>query len=206
MKTKHGHLLFLILALLATIFVAAIYFYMNNMINVYMAKTATLKATIAAGAVNKERDQSFMKAYEATANKWAKLPNLFVQSNRIVDFIESVEALGKESGGKVSLSSLDADNLDLSPPGTGGTVRVHITAQGSWQSVMHALALAETLPYKVSINNFHADVSSDSQNQVAVEKNSNNAAGKDAPRQNWNLSFDLKAQMIAVVSATSTIQ
>ncbi len=193
MKSKNGHKLLLVFAFLVMVFVAGLYAYMYYMIDVSITKVSNLRATIEASDLNRVREQSFLEAYQATAAKWVRLPEFFVPSGQIVEFIEAVESLGKESGSKVTLSSLDADNLDSATPGKQGKVKVHVNAQGSWSAVMKALTLAETLPYAISVNNFRASVGGDLERETRAKASTT----KEVSKKNWNLSFDLEAKMIA---------
>ena len=114
---KNSHTIFLILAISVTIFTACIYGYMYSMIDASILRTAKAQTAMNSAALAKDREQSFLRAYEATASKWASLPGFFVQSGQIVNYIEEVESLGKQSKSEVVISSIDADNLDNSSAG-----------------------------------------------------------------------------------------
>jgi hypothetical protein len=200
MNNKHGHIFLLIFAFSVAVFVTGLYFYMYRSIGSLMAKTSTLRSAAAAGAVNKERERSFLEAYEATASKWQKLPDFFVSADRPVDFIEAIEALGGQSGAKVSLVSIDASEPNITAVGTKGTIRAHVSAQGSWQEVMRTLALVETLPYQISINNYRAVLGGTSGAEMAVVNNKEANIKKESKR-NWNLTFDLEA--VTVIKGTT---
>jgi len=191
---KNSHTIFLILAVSVTIFVGCIYAYMYRMIDDSVAKTAKADIALNSAVTSRAREQSFLRAYEATASKWASLPDFFVHSDQVVGFIEKIESLGKESGGTVSISSINADDLDNSPQGTEGAIRLHVGVVGSWQAVMKTLVLAETLPYKVEINN------------VSAVSGSAPAKDKAAASKVWNISFDMQVAMIAEQATTSPIK
>ena len=189
---KNNHLLLFIMAFCITIFTGAIYAYMYHMIDLSLERTVKLQTVVDSNALSKIREQSFLQTYNLTAQKWASLSNYFVEPGRIVNFIESVEDLGKESGSKVTIATIDADNLDNAKVGTEGSLRTHIVTQGTWTEVMRALSLAEVMPYKLSINNVRADSS--------TEKMSD-ATKANPAKVIWSLSFDM---VVAMRAGTST--
>ena len=197
MKRLHGHILLLVFAIAVAVLSIGIYVYMYRMIDAFSLRTSTLRSAAEAATVNKQREQDFLKAYQETAPKWARLPGYFVSSQDVVSFIEAVEALGGQSGSVVTLSSLDADNLDSAPAGKIGGVRAKVDAEGSWSSVMRTLALAETLPYEITVNNLRFAVVNQP-NESAASSSASSAKPK------WDLSFDIQADMIAVQATTTS--
>lgn len=195
---KRNHSTFLIMALTVTLFVASVYGYMYYMINVAREKTVKAQSLINSSKAVKERENSFLNTYEKTVSKWSKIQGFFVESNKVVNFIESIELLSQQSGGKVTISSIEADNLENASAGKEGTIRMKITAQGSWESVMRALKLAELLPYKISVNNVQASSFNSDQN--------NDDKSKVAPKSVWNLSFDLQVAMLAATTTSVNIK
>lgn len=195
MKTNHST--FLILAILVSMFTIAVYAYMYVTIDISLKKTVKAQTVANASALAKNREKSFLETYEKTSAKWSLIKNFFVSSNKIVDFIEVVEKLGDQSGSRVSIRSIEADNLDNAPIDKEGTVRLKVNARGSWQTVMKALSLAELLPYKVNVNNI----------QVSSYKDTTNLSKNNVAQQaEWDMSFDIQATMIAVASSTASIK
>ncbi len=192
---KHNHSTFLFMAILVGLFALSVYGYLYYRIDLSLEKTAKAQSLVNSAALTKERENTFMQTYDKTASKWSKLQELFVKSGEVVNFIEAVESLDSLSGSKVSISSIEADNLDNAPVGKEGFIRMNVSAKGSWQSVMKALSLAEALPYKVTINNVQANVSLENME-------SNKDIKGDLVSRVWSLSFSLQA---AMVSATSTL-
>jgi hypothetical protein len=198
---KHNHSTFLFMAILVGLFALSVYGYLYYKINLSLEKTAKAQSLVNSAALTKEREKTFMQTYEKTASKWSRLQSLFVKSGEVVNFIEAVESLGSESGSKVAISSIDADNLDNAPAGKEGSIRMNVTANGSWQSVMRALSLAETLPYKVTINNVQASASSENIKSSDVKGSKVETVSKA-----WNLSFSLQAAMISATSTSINIK
>ncbi len=191
---KTNHLSLLIFAITVTIFVASIYGYLYYKITVAGQKISEAQYVIESAKLAKEREKSFLDRYNSTASKWASLQDFFVHSDRVVDFIEVIESLSNQSKSTVTISSIDADNLDNAAVGKEGLIRVRINAKGSWVSVMRALSLAEVLPYKMSINNVRLNVA-----------NNDSGNTKDAQRI-WDLNFDLQVAMIVATSSSAILK
>lgn len=185
------------MAVLVTLVVASVYGYMYYTISISFEKTVKAKDAVNSASLARERESNFLQTYEKTASSWVKLQSFFVDSDKVVDFIEAVESLGSQSKSKLSISSIEADNLENSSAGKEGKVRLRINAKGSWQSVMKALSLAEILPYKVSINNVQATVSKD------LETSGGNTSS-GSQKAIWDLNFELQVAMIATRVASST--
>lgn len=184
-----NHFTLFIFAFLVTLLTLGIYVYMYLTVDLSLAKIAKNQSLVNSSKLTSSREANFIEVYEKTAAKWQKMRNLFVESDKVVNFIETIEALDSESGAKVSIASIDADNLDNAPADKIGYLRLRINAQGSWSSVMKALVLTENLPYKVTINNIQANRSDISN-------------GKNTSSNYWNLSFGLQ---VAMISSTSTV-
>ena len=159
MKHAGARTSLLIFALTTTVFVSALYGYM------YYVVEASVRDALAAREQASQREQFLAQekeisaAYEATAVDRARLPTFFVSDNATISFIETVETLGDKVGSTVTLSGINADNLDTTEPGTIGTIKVNVDVRGSWSAVMRTLGLAEVLPYRVSIQRVRLDSS-----------------------------------------------
>lgn len=188
---KNNHLLLLVFAFFVTVFVASVYGYMYYRIDVSAGKIIDAQSLIQSNELAKQREKNFLDTYKATATKWSSLQNFYIKSNEVVNFIELMESFGPLSKSEVMISSIDADNLDGAPAGKEGKIKMHMSAKGSWSSVMRVLALTETLPYKLNLSNVRASGSI------------NTGAKGTEPKSSWDLSFDLSVAMIAV--GTSTI-
>lgn len=189
MKNNHSKLL--LMAITVTMFVIGIYAYMHHIINLSVQKVIESKGKADSVALTREREENFLQTYKSTSSKWSKLQDFFVDSNKIVDFIEIIEKLSTESGSKVTIASIEADNPDKIQSGKEGFARLKINAKGSWNAVMKALALSETLPFKLTINNVRANISGES---IDSQKGASN----------WTMDYDLQVSMIVATSTASS--
>ncbi len=192
MKNTHSHMPFLIFALVVTGLAAVVYIYMQSAIGASVKSVLVARNLVRTEQVNKNQEQAVMAAYTATAADRARLMTHFVPADSVVSFIEAIEHIGPQTGSTVTLSGISADTIDGSVPGTTGTVRGHVSAQGSWESVSRALALAEVLPYKVTIDN--------------VELTAAGMTADKVPKRSWTMSFDIQALSIVEASSTPTVK
>jgi hypothetical protein len=161
--------------------VASVYFYISQTVSTSLDETIIARDDLQAGIASKNREKAFLDIYAKTENDWARLPDFFVFSENVIQFIEAMESLGKSVGSEVTLSEIDADNLDSSKKSALGSIRVHVDVKGSWSSVMRTLRLAEAMPYKVTISGVNIDVEE----------------GGNKKTNSWHLTFDIKAAMLA---------
>jgi hypothetical protein len=186
MKKIYKHTTFLIFAISVTIFVIMIYAYMHYKISILVDGITAKREALLTAEYNENHEKEVLDIYKSTIAKWSRLPDYFVPSNRVVGFIEAIEAIGSKNGGTVSISSIDADNLEATTTGKLGKIRAHVGVGGSWPAVMGALKLAEVLPYQVSIDNVSFAVSTINSDEKIKEV-----------KHGWKLSFDIVATEIA---------
>lgn len=187
MKHPHNHIPLLMLAVAVTATVAALYIYMFYATSASVRQANLTRGTVLAEGANQSQAKSLSELVIATAASRARLASFFVPADNVVVFITALESLGPQSGSTVSLATIDADSLTNASAGTVGTVRAHINSIGSWGSVMRALALAERMPYAVSIDHIRLDTSASA---------SASTSAATASSHTWNLSFDIQAAMI----------
>jgi len=108
--------------------------------------------------LEEERNRSLTALAEDIKPTVEKLSDRIVPANT-VPFIEMIEALGRESGAKITVDSL----VPESTAGSSGkanaknnnskfeSLRISLSAEGSWASVYQFLSLLESLPHKVAI-------------------------------------------------------
>jgi hypothetical protein len=133
---------------------------------------------VAAEEQNATSEQGLSQIYQSTVDARARLHTLFIPTDAAVQIIEALEGIGAKTGAAVELSAISADNLDAAEAGTIGKIDAHITANGSWASVMRSLKLVEDLPYPVSVSN------------VTL------ASGGPTSKREWEVSFEVKVPII----------
>lgn len=134
----------------------------------------------------KQYEDGLTKLFDDTSSDRLKLSSFFVREDRIVDFIEKVEKIGVDSNTELTLSSINADDLNSVKVGTIGRIKTRITASGSWANVMRALVLIENLPYSLSMNDVRVDSSSGSNAELSAGDKKTSKGNK------WNLSLNME--------------
>ncbi len=187
MKHPHSHIPFLILSIAISATVVALYAYIVHATAASVRQANLARDIVLAEKSDQSESATLSGIASSTAPLRARLASFFVPADDVVAFITVLESIGPQSGSAVSIASIDADSLAGRPAGTIGAVRAHIDVHGGWSSVMRALALAERMPYAVSIDHVQLDSSS---------------AGP-ANGRSWSLSFDIQADMIVRAPAAS---
>lgn len=121
---------------------------------------------------NKERgEKELIRIYDSSKESRTKLMSFLVNENKVVDFIETVEGVGDDSGTKIELSAINKDTEKI---------KARVDAKGSWTGIMRALVLLENLPFSATIRNVRIDTLND--------------LGKGAHA--WNLSLEIEVLTI----------
>jgi len=157
MKNTPHHAILLILAFSVTLLVGVVYGYMHYVVKISITRAAIARDIVAMEKANKGREQGVQALHQRTIEARDSISQFFIPANRVVEFIEAIEALGPQTRSIVTLSSID----DIPPGQIDGSVyglaRAHVEARGSWSSVMRALSLAENFPYAISVKDTRVD-------------------------------------------------
>ncbi len=189
MRSKYHHHVLLVLAISVTLVVMALYSYMYYAVTRSTNRAIQARDIAGVEKLNKDQERNLTDLYRDTSLSRSKLSTYLVHSNRIVDFIENIEDLAGQTGSKIVISSIAADELEDQPAGTIGSVGAKVEAKGSWSSVMRTLSAVELLPYQIIVDDVRLDTSSLP------------AQGKTA--KEWRLVFTVKAALVADSSRTN---
>lgn len=80
-----------------------------------------------------------------------ELDTYSVAPDGVVPFIDEIESLETISGGSVSIVSVSSDADPKNKNDFKETLKIRLEATGSWNNVTHTLALLESLPYEMNI-------------------------------------------------------
>ena len=94
-----------------------------------------------------DRYESVRDILSETESERKIIDSYFVNKEKIVDFIESIEGLGKQSGVAVHINSVGEDEGALNTL-TLPLLHLSIEAEGDFRSVFTFLSLLENLPFK----------------------------------------------------------
>ncbi len=113
------------------------------------------------------------KIIKETKEGDTKLDNYFINEDKVVVFIETIESVGDTAGISVTLSGLRSDSKN--------TLSFSVGAEGSFRNLMHFLALMEYLPLPIDTEKAFLSKQGSSEDPLA-------------PSGEWAGSFSFKLQ------------
>jgi hypothetical protein len=183
-----GKTTFLLAVSLIILFgVLGAYIYMYSEIATSTERIAGARQRSLSAEAKKEYIKNYIKAYENTAADWNRLDSFFIPNDRFVSFIDALENLNP---GKISIVSIDKDDLENAALGKVGRMSAHVETSGDWNSIMKTLKTVENIPYGSTVRNVKL-VSGEEQ------------GSKD--KSLWKMSFDIQAMVIVPVSASAPV-
>lgn len=186
MKHSSSNKLLLLFALSVFCVVCAIYVFMYKRVGDSISNNISAKEAVFLAEKNKDHEKEYLANFAKVESDMDLLPQYFVPTNKIVQFIEDIEAFKDVTGATTTISSLEADKLDSALPGTTGSLKARITAEGSWATAMRTIELVETLPYKISVSDLRLSSSE-------VEKT-----------KKWQVSFNIVVGLIVPNPVTTS--
>ena len=154
---KHPHKTLFIIAFSIFVIVALAYGYMYRSVEISMGNVVDLRTKIEARDYVMTEGRSLAVLASDTETSRAKVYSHTVKADKVVDIIVAIEALGQKSGSKVSIATIDSSAASQASS-TTKDVTIEVTTNGSWQSVMKVLRMAETLPYISYVDGVRLDV------------------------------------------------
>ncbi len=128
--------------------------------------------------------QSINSSGNSSANEIDKLDNLALSQEKLVNFIETLEGLGRNMNVSVKIVSVNSE------PGKGedspDKIYFKIEALGNWSGTMQFLHAIESLPYRTMINNSNLSLTNGSESAAT-------ASSTNSQKKTWKLSTDLSA-------------
>ncbi len=164
-KTPAAHLLVLaLLPSLSVILVVGYIFVFGQIMDKNKNVSSMLNDAEVQNSVNNGQ-QSLQDILANTKDDRDKIGAIVLSDDKVVNFIEAVEALGDVTHTHVTTSSV---NVNEGGAANTGLLTMQVTVGGAWQNIMQFTSLIENMPYKISINamdvkvgNANADTSVD---------------------------------------------
>ena len=170
MKIYSGHYILVVFSLLTTVAAAFGYYVLYGQVVAQAESSSQAMQAVGLEVGRKEQEGQLLKLYDETKVKRAKLASSFVAEDKVVDFIEEVEAIGADTSTTLELSSLAKEE---------GRIKAHIEVKGSWSGVMRALMIIENMPYSISVKDIRLIAAGDASGDL-----------KKTSSRTWNLSLD----------------
>lgn len=105
---------------------------------------------IESAADTEESLRSIKNLMNDTKKEREQIAGFFVQPNGTVDFIETVESLGRIAGIKLETESVGVEALKNKTVSSTELFRLSLRTEGSWGDTIRLLSLLENIPYKIS--------------------------------------------------------
>jgi hypothetical protein len=183
MKPVKSHLSTIVCAIAVTLCMGILYTYMYKQVDSSAAAAATAARVVKSQQVSIIDQKNTQDLFAQTADDRARLRTFFIDASNAVAFIESLEKIGEQSGTILAISGVVADDPANIKPGATGKIKGRVDATGSWNNVMRALLMAESLPYQAKLENVRISL--------------NPSADPKIPGRNWSLSFDVTATLVS---------
>lgn len=180
MKYIHSHKGLLTISVCAVSVVYALYMYVYMSVDRSISDAIAINNVLHSEQIDASQEEGITAIYEATHADRARMAQLFVSDTATIDFIEMLESLGTKGGSVVTLSSIEADPIISDTVNIPRSIRIRIEARGSWSSVLKTIMLAETIPFRSSVN------------MVRIDSSTNSS--RDARRE-WRATFELEASL-----------
>ena len=115
--------------------------------------------------------RSTKKLMEDTKREREQIVSLFVGPNGAVEFIETVESLGRVADVKLTIESVGVEALKDKKAEKTESFRLAVKTEGSWVNTIHLLSLLEGAPFKISFSNVNLEKISSESNLVGGGEN-----------------------------------
>ena len=116
---------------------------------------ATRSADLAEKKSHEEALKALTQTLHDTESERASLFSRILADDKVVDFLGSVESLGHDQGVELKTMSLTVEPIDKDKNQVFETLVINLEATGSYDAVMHVLALFEHIPYQAEVDNAH---------------------------------------------------
>jgi len=107
-------------------------------------------AQISQKADNKEQNRLRRLTVQNTEKERAKIDSYFIGKDNVVDFLDSVEALGKKSGVSAKIFNVGLENISGEASSTAEKLKISIEAVGKWQKIYNFLNYLSLISYSIS--------------------------------------------------------
>lgn len=144
-------------------------------------KALASRKIIKAAEASRQQSSEIMRLYADTSESRKGLTGFFVPAESGVAVIQALEVIGASSGADVTISAIRSAAPDPDSDTKTGNISASVTASGSWNDIMKAFELVETLPYKHNVSQANLTYGGQA-NEKAIRR--------------WQISFDITVTTI----------
>ena len=112
--------------------------------------------------------KSIKNLIKDTENDRAKLNAYFVVDDKVIDFIEDIENLAKDTNVDLKVMSIDINDDGNNTPQQNNIselLQLNLKVAGLWDNLFHFISLVDELPFRVDISKVNLQVVYDSNNK-----------------------------------------
>ncbi|HYC34756.1 MAG TPA: hypothetical protein VEC13_03425 [Candidatus Paceibacterota bacterium] len=177
---KKGTRTILILVIFGIILSSAFYVLIYKKTGKLFLESNDIKARIESARIKNIEMESVRRDIKATLGDYEKIQNIFIEKEGVVDFIQTMESLGKEIGVVVEIESVKDEEFEPVSP-TRERLLISFSAEGTRTDTLAFLKLMEFMPHKI-----------DFKRAVLSRGNAGEVAEQDgAASGNWKLTADI---------------
>ena len=119
----------------------------------------------------------------------SQIDSFFIAPDGVVNFITSLEKLGRESGVGVNVSSVAVAPDAKVANDFKESLKLKLDVSGSWQDVLHFLSRIENLPYRVQFDGASVTLQ---KTATGINFTSSSTPRKRSGEEEWVGSFDVR--------------
>jgi hypothetical protein len=102
---------------------------------------------LALAGAQRDAMSSLVETLERTEQERIELASRIIGEKQVIELVELIELVGREQGVVLTTKSITEDKLN----DIFDTLTIRLGAEGSYESIMHVLAVLEQLPYQSSV-------------------------------------------------------
>lgn len=192
MYANHRHFILLTLAFITFVVTTLGYAYVRSRIYTQAMNADQLAKENAVMEERNKHELEVTKVYDKLSDENASLTKHLVTQEKVVEFIEALEAMGSIASSTVELTAITPEEIIKTNKieNNYSHLKAHLEAAGQWSNLMRTLTLLENSPYSIVYDNIklYADAAPE-----VVNPNDPNAQKQVRRQNNWRLTMDLKA-------------
>jgi len=125
-------------------------------------------------------------------NSVVQVDSYFIPKEGVVDFINTLDTLGKESGTTLVIGAVSTEEDRTEANSFKETLKLRLETSGSWQETYYFLSKLESLPYHISINQTTFSLTSATDRMSFVNASTTDATKRvQGSDEYWKGSFDI---------------
>ena len=144
---KRSSLAVISLSILSIVMLAVGTLYLYHRVKLIKAEIEQIKSGIASIEAENDAIRNFQMIRSSRATDIERIRAFFIEKDRPLDFIETIESLGRSTKIKLLLDALP-------PTDKTASLTFRVIAEGSEKDVSRFLSLVELMPYEITIHSF----------------------------------------------------